>query len=367
MAGIRTVTMAELVSELADAPAMCEVPDRLSLLYLPSNARIVASPDDLFADLDGLEPQVPGPVLCPSIDYSRAGRLPTFRLDHEPLGTGLNAVLATRYDEVAQCLLQQSNVADHIAERVQAVRPDCVVWLIVDGLAFGDVVRHARAWLPRARPVLVDGVSTTKLGMPRLIGSTSLVSRLFGQGYVNAHGFTYWNREGNDLTDRLFTGFGGNVTASRSIADVVTSLGSLSLDRTFVQVIRDGTDHVAHDWRDTPPIGSLVQGCFDQFERLAELVRDAGRSGLLFLSTDHGMLWREEHQLITLPEPGLPAPRYHETSRIGERIFNFRGSEGAGSAMHYPYVRRNLRTNEWGVHGGLSYEESVIPLVELAV
>ena len=79
------------------------------------------------------------------------------------------------------------------------------------------------------------------------------------------------------------------------------------------------------------------------------------------------MLWREEHQLITLPEPGLPAPRYHETSRIGERIFNFLNAENAGSAMHYPYVRRNLRANEWGVHGGLSYEESVIPLVELAV
>ncbi len=367
MAGIRTVTMAELVSELADAPAMCEVPDRLSLLYLPSNARIVASPDDLFADLDGLEPQVPGPVLCPIIDYSRAGRLPTFRLDHEPLGTGLNAVLATRYDEVAACLLTQSSVAAHIADRVKVERPDCVIWLIVDGLAFGDVVRHAPAWLPHARPVLVDGISTTARGMPRLVGSTKLVSRLFRQGYVNAHGFTYWAREGNDLTDELFAGFGRNVHASRSISGVVSSLLGLALDRTFVQVIRDGTDHVAHEWRDTPPVGALVQGCFDQLERLADVVRSAGRSGLLFLSTDHGMLWREEHALVTLPEPGQPHPRYHEATRIGERLFTFPGVEGTGAALHYPYVRRNLRANEWGVHGGLSYEESVIPLVELAV
>jgi hypothetical protein len=203
--------------------------------------------------------------------------------------------------------------------------------------------------------------------MPRLVGIPRLVSRLLGQGYVHAHGFTYWTREGNDLTDMLFNGFGRNVHASPSIAGVVSDLQRLDLDRTFVQVIRDGTDHVAHEWRDTPPVRALVQGCFDQLERLADVVRSAGRSGLLFLSTDHGMLWREEHELVTVPEPGQPRPRYHEATRIGERLFTFPGVEGTGSALQYPYVRRSLRANEWGVHGGLSYEESVIPLVELAV
>jgi hypothetical protein len=367
MAGVRPVTLAGLLAALEIAPAMCEVPDRLSLLYLPRSVRLVEAIGDLVAELDGLQPQAPGAILCPHLDPMQVGRIPALRLEHEPFGTGLNAVLATRYDEVAAHLLLQSKVAAHIADRVEAVRPDCVIWLIVDGLAYGDVVRHAPNWLSRARPVLVDGISTTSRGMPRLVGIPRLVSRLLGQGYVHAHGFTYWTREGNDLTDMLFNGFGRNVHASPSIAGVVSDLQRLDLDRTFVQVIRDGTDHVAHEWRDTPPVRALVQGCFDQLERLADVVRSAGRSGLLFLSTDHGMLWREEHELVTVPEPGQPRPRYHEATRIGERLFTFPGVEGTGSALQYPYVRRSLRANEWGVHGGLSYEESVIPLVELAV
>jgi hypothetical protein len=38
----------------------------------------------------------------------------------------------------------------------------------------------------------------------------------------------------------------------------------------------------------------------------------------------------------------------------------FDGKEFA--MLEYPYLRRDLRTNEWGVHGGLSFEESVVPL-----
>ena len=367
MAGIRSVTMPELVAALADAPAMCEVPDRLSLVYLPGDVRIVASPVDLIAELDSPEPQVPVRILCPRVDPAQALRLPTFRLDHEPLGTGLNPLLADRYDDVASCLLRQSQVAEHIVGRVQAVRPDCVIWLIVDGLAYGDLVRHAPAWLPMTRPVLVDGISTTPLGMRRLVGAPRLAHRLFDLGYPNARGFTYWTRDSNDLTDELFAGFGSGVTAARTIGEITNALHAGLPRGTYVQVIRDGVDGVAHDSRTPPPVPALVRGCLDQLEQLAEVARRAGRTALLYLCTDHGMLWRDEHAFVPLPEPVQPRPRYFETSRISDRVKTFPGAEAGGSALHYPYLRRPFRATEWGVHGGLSYEESVIPLVELAV
>jgi hypothetical protein len=44
--------------------------------------------------------------------------------------------------------------------------------------------------------------------------------------------------------------------------------------------------------------------------------------------------------------------------------------EFAGRAftlLNYPYLRRRLRANEWGVHGGLSFEESIVPLLRLTI
>jgi hypothetical protein len=43
----------------------------------------------------------------------------------------------------------------------------------------------------------------------------------------------------------------------------------------------------------------------------------------------------------------------------------FEGKEFA--LLEYPYLRRDLRANEWGVHGGLSFEESVVPLLSITI
>jgi hypothetical protein len=60
-------------------------------------------------------------------------------------------------------------------------------------------------------------------------------------------------------------------------------------------------------------------------------------------------------------------PRHYEHSKRSQHVLNveFEGKEFA--LLEYPYLRRDLRANEWGVHGGLSFEESVVPLLSITI
>jgi hypothetical protein len=144
------------------------------------------------------------------------------------------------------------------------------------------------------------------------------------------------------------------------------ALDKLPLEGSFVLIVREGLDQLCHRHRDQPDVEATVQQLGNEFLVLAQRVRERGVSATLFLTADHGILWRHEHNLrIYGVSSGNVPPRYYEGLISGELLWrvNFLGNDY--SLLAYPFIRRQLRSTEWGVHGGLSFEESFVPLVKL--
>ena len=123
----------------------------------------------------------------------------------DPYTDALNNVFATRYDTVAAYTLKQSQIADRMVQANDAY--DIIVLLLVDGLAYHDV-RDWPAQLAASaqlQPCLAEGPTITRLCFPTIIGTPSIAARLFDAGLTARVGFSYWHREDNVLTNRLFT------------------------------------------------------------------------------------------------------------------------------------------------------------------
>ncbi len=316
---------------------------------------------DLMVYLDTPDPQPTLPMLALQVEPSLCYRLPAFRCSHDPLTSELNRILLKRYPFIQKLLPLQSQIAEEISRRMEG---EVAILMLVDGLSYADYKQYApREWLPYGQPILVDGVSVTEQGMLRMIGSPPLAYRLFDYGFRHFLGFTYWEREQDPLTQRLFAGFGDQVQRVRSLDQVLDTLERENLRDAFVQIIRTGTDQIAHRHRETPNAAHIVEEVFRDAARLVSLVRRKGLTGTLDILSDHGILWAHEHRLIEYEFGSAESPRYYEHARRGDYILNveFEGKEFA--LLAYPYLRRSLRANEWGVHGGLSYEESVVPWV----
>jgi hypothetical protein len=86
----------------------------------------------------------------------------------------------------------------------------------------------------------------------------------------------------------------------------------------------------------------------------------------VFFTADHGILWKDQHNFSVIESPGV-------TARSPMRYFQ-RGEKGCSGKvfgnpseelflLNYPELRRPFRTNEWGTHGGISFEESIVPFI----
>jgi hypothetical protein len=133
-----------------------------------------------------------------------------------------------------------------------------------------------------------------------------------------------------------------------------------------VQIVRQGLDQLSHRHRDRPDIVATVKTIVNELAQLTECLKKRPMTAQVFLTADHGILWRDEHKLrLYGAGEGSVPPRYYEGLLGGEVLWRveFEGNDYA--ALAYPFIRRKLRSDEWGVHGGLSFEESFVPLVKL--
>ena len=354
---MRNVDLNELQDILQHMPVMVEM-HPLSLAFLPDDVRIFEDAWQMAAELDMPELQPTKPMLTTRIEPALRHRLPAVRCTHDPLTTELNRVLLKRYDFIKTTMLCQSQIADQI---FRCADSEAVVLMLIDGLSYADVKRHAPQWLNQTVPVLVDGVSITEQGMMRIIGKPPLAQRLFDVGFRHLLGFTYWERAEELLTDRVFTGFGDQVRKVKSFDDVLAELDSDQLSGAFVQIVRMGLDSAAHRQREKPNVAAMVADIFADFERLITLFKRKSVSARLHLTSDHGILWAHEHALQAYEFSEAEHPRYYEHAKRGQHVLNVEFEGKAFALLEYPYLRRELRANEWGVHGGLSFEESVVP------
>ena len=277
----------------------------------------------------------------------------------------INEVLPNRFETTN--LFKQSDVAVEIAGRVSLELPQIVVLLVFDGLSFYDVVDWE---LPYATlgPCLVNGLSVTENAMQRLIGSPVLTHQLFELGYRRRLGFSYWERSTNRLTDALFAEFPeSQLHRVTTFDEVLERLGASEWPtHTYVQIIRSGLDTVCHSHRERPDVSSLLESLRQDILSLLAVLQKTGKSFRLFITADHGILWYSEQDILPLAQEKFKT-RYTEGNvASGDNVLTLQSDEGTYTVLTGDKViSKNRRSNEWGFHGGISGQESLVPFWDI--
>ena len=267
-------------------------------------------------------------------------------------------------------ILKQSQLVQTVIERVSYTLPDIVVFLVLDGLSLYDVAdwTFPASWHMVCEPCLVDGLSVTTSGMRRLIGSPPLTHQLFTLGYMQRFGFSYWKRSKNQLTNVLFSEFPPTqLFRITTFEEILNRLQNTDLpNRTFIQIVRTGLDGVCHSHREKPNIDAMLSQLKLDIEQIVEAVGSSQKTVRVFITSDHGILWFTQQKVMPF-QSGSTSARYTyaeslpDTSRItiaesGEPVTVLTGDK---------VIARKCKVTEWGFHGGISAQESFVPLFDI--
>lgn len=286
----------------------------------------------------------------------------------------LSQLLAAAMTTPIPGLLVQSALARLITE--QSSGAGLVVLLVFDGLAYAETLDwrftaadNAPTWCFRNQPCLVDGRTVTESAMPRIVSAPSLAHRLFPKGYKERVGFTYWERETNDLTDQMFVEFAPNqVHRVSEFAEILEHLGQRPLtSATYIQIVRNGLDQYCHGHRERPQIKSLLQDLEAAVHDLMAVLANRRQIVHLYVTADHGILWHDGQAINALASGSQPA-RYvaGEIEESPASTVIVKERQQAYTALVGPNtLTRKRRINEWGFHGGVSACESLVPFIEL--
>jgi hypothetical protein len=359
---------------LDSTPVIAEM-HPVSCCYLPSDVVVYKTAAELAWLLDRPTNILPERMLVLKADPDYAMRFPRVRVDHDPFTPELNEVLFERFDEIATLMPTQSRLSNRIAE--QPDTPDVISLTIVDGLSYESV----RRWLDNhpdesveLLPCLVDGPTLTEVAFPNIISDAPPAVRLFDRGYQQRLGFTYWTRENNPLTDLLFR----TIPDVNKVGDFSTILATLraemrvkSKQKTYIQIVRTGLDGYAHHQKRRPPVEAIVDAVLKEVLALADLFRDLVRTARIHLTADHGILWCNEFQpQIVGRAPAGANPRcckWRDLYQQDEPGRRFAIADWEFYCLDYPKLRRSLRIDEPGVHGGISFQESIVPFLTIRI
>ena len=348
-------------SRALDAYPACFRGNPLQLLYL-DDARPILQGRDYLAQLHG-----PGLVeekreycLDSSVDWP----FPSHHLAGRPDPWSLSLKLFENFELARRVLIKQSDVASLIESHALRVRADTVVLVIVDGLSYFDLSEELDA-----QPCLVDGVTTTEHGYRAIVGDPSLSRRLFARGYVNQIAFTYYSIEGNELAGDIHDTFApSHVERVKSFQEILASAERLRVGKAYVQVTLSGLDQLCHAHHDRPPVSYYRDQVLYRFGSLIDTLSLSRRRVLGVLCADHGILWRDELEsrlkiIEDLHSEDARWPRYIRGSFLRSYGLNCQVHGHNYTLFCVPYMTRAFRNNEWGVHGGLSAWESIVPLI----
>ena len=216
-----------LLDLLARAPVMGSFHPLLPLA-LPTNVTIADSAQKVAEALDALEQHEPCPILINEYDVRFADRFLVERFTELPPIESINAHLPERvFTRVP--ILRQGEIAARITQDTLLHGYQVVIMILVDGLSYDDV----RQWHLEVEPCLVDGPSITfartqtgrvaaDVGFPRIVANPPLARQLQAVGLRHSRGYTYWDREENDVTEYLFRGI--PVQRVQSISEAIDAL-----------------------------------------------------------------------------------------------------------------------------------------------
>jgi hypothetical protein len=344
-------------------------------LCLPVEVEVISDPYTLIDELDSLAPHKERFVMVTRLEPSLRHRFKMMNYPACPPAEIINRNLPDRIPKARQTLLTSHNVANRIISDVREQKYQTVILLLVDGLSYADVLD----WPERPEPCFIDGPSITfsrtpqneidpQVGFPSIVGSPTLARRLVDVGLPHSRGFSYWEREQNDVSERLFQGC--PLAKVAGLDDAFDELEKLNLNGLYIQLVREGLDGLAHSRREVSQqeIKATADAIHQDFRHLIELLARKKVRGAVYLIADHGILWKNQHQWQAVEHSGQSRPRY-TTDNVSQPEFTatFLTKRQTFSVWHYPYLGRQIKANDSGVHGGLSYWESIVPFVRVEV
>lgn len=373
------ITWAELESWLERTPVIAAL-HPLAPLALDPSTQIYVDGQAFLKALDERRTQPLGKICILDSSIPRLGeRLPYFRVSELPSTAILNQNLPHGLDYVRSNILTNHQVAAVIQKKVAAIRPDIVVLFLIDGLSYEDI----GDWhIGDCIPCFVDGPSVTyrfqndnksdlnsEVGFAALVGQPTVWSRLQSLGYHFAQGYTYWSPGSNKIADYLFTGI--PYQRISNFDGILRLLDTTELQSgTYLQIVREGLDGLAHSKRELQRVeidGAITAVKYD-LERLANAISQSGHNYVIFAVADHGILWKSETDWVKLHNHPSSHSRYTMAvppASMSDYFVQITRGTDSYHLCRYPYIVGSIPADDSGLHGGLSYQESFVPLLTL--
>jgi len=288
-------------------------------------------------------------------------RIPFIDIGREINRVELNKVIFQNYDTAKEILVNQSRLYEKILEVPEY---EAIFLIVVDGLSYERAKKYFDC-----EPILVDGISKTENGMKRIVGKDyTLAARMLDQGRENVYGYSYWSRNENELTEPIFAPIPEeDLFVYKEFSEVVSDLKKKDINQGYVQIILNGLDSISHRHRDKPYLDHILKDLKEKLRMIENLCKNKKINSTIFMTSDHGILWTKNNELKVSDDFNLKDKGKRYTSgKIHRRITKVFDNENF-TALKYPYITEKIRRNEWGVHGGLSYEENVVPLIKRVV
>ncbi len=354
-------TSIQALSSALDAYPAAFQGNPLNLLFL-NDARPIRSAREFLCDMEGIELREERREYL--IGAITDWPFPAVSVARRPDHWQLSERLFERFDTVREVVQTQRDIGPELCRRAARTDADVVALLIVDGLSYYDLPDT-----PEILPCLVDGVTITKYGFREVVGKPPVSQRLFAMGYRQQQGFTYFDVASNELAGNLFDLFASaQVTRIARFEDCLDYMTPMRFPRGYVQITAPGLDRLCHHHHDQPPRAQYLHRILDNFDALTEKLSEGGRKVVTCLTADHGILWRDAlpdgGSVVESPTPeDVYHPRYFKGGLIREYAHVYACQGQTFSLFRTPYLTRPLKHTEWGVHGGISAWESLVPLI----
>jgi hypothetical protein len=298
------------------------------------------------------------------IDQRSPWPFPRISLESRPDPWVISQRLFEHFEQAQRLLPIQQAVGRILERRARKADAAIVALVIIDGLSYYDLPDDQDVI-----PCLVAGVSITEYGYRAVIGEPSMSRRMFALGYVDQLAFTYYPTERNALSADIHETFSGSqIVRVKSFEEVLEEIEERHLSRGYVQVTLSGLDQICHAHHDRPPREHYLREIFLRFDALVDCLRRKSNRILACLTADHGILWRDvvEDQLQIADDlfrDDIRSPRYIKGTVLRPYGRCCRSLDRNFTLLKVPWMTRGFRHNEWGVHGGISAWESIVPLI----
>lgn len=370
------VEFSQLDDMLDRTPVIADVHSLVPLGLSPRTS-IVSNADHFQIQLDNRNSQIDNRILILDNNKYLEGRFPSVSVPSPPSSREINQNMRYHLEYARTKILTNRRIAPYIERDVVQSSYDVVVFLLIDGLSYEDIAH----WKYHVQPCFVDGVSVTfqlneqnnllrTVGFAAILNQPSVFARLYRHNYHRSIGFTYWQSDQNRISKYLFEGI--PLTKVENFQAVHGILDNTQIQpNTYIQIMREGLDGMAHGKRELHPaeVSGAIVAIEKDVEQLKLVLQKNGLKSVIYITADHGILWKTHHDFFAI-DVGKSKPRYSTTrpeEKLIDYVVRFEHENIPYYLLTYPYIGAKIRSNDSGLHGGLSYQESIVPFVKIEV